>query len=50
MDERQKDFVPDDGCLEKVKILQQVIKLQRNKRTEYNIVFLDLVKEFDTVS
>ena len=50
LDERQKGFVPVDGCYENVKILQQVIKQQRRKRKEYNIVFLDLAKAFDTVS
>ena len=50
LDERQKGFVPVDGCYKNVKILQQVIKQQRKKRKEYNIVFLDLAKAFDTVS
>ena len=48
LDERQKGFVLVDGCFENIKILQQVIKEQRKKRKEYNIVFLDLAKAFDT--
>ena len=48
LDERQKGFVLVDGCFENVKILQQVIKEQRRKRKEYNVVFLDLAKAFDT--
>lgn len=35
LNERQKGFVPVDGCYENVKILQQVIKRQRKKRKEY---------------
>ena len=50
MDERQKGFVPVDGCFQNVKILQQIIKQQRKCKKEYNIVFLDLAKAFDTVS
>ena len=50
LDEREKGFVPVDGCFENVKILQQVIKQQRKKRKEYNLVFIDLAKAFDTVS
>ena len=46
--DRQKDFVP--VCFENVKILQNIIKQQRRKRKEYNIVFLDLAKAFDLVS
>ena len=49
-DERQKGFVPVDGCYENIKTLQQIIKLQRRNKKEYNIVFLDLVKAFDIVS
>ena len=50
LDERQKGFVPIDGCFQNVKILQEVIKQQRKKRREYNLVFIDLAKAFDTVS
>ena len=50
LDERQRDFVPVGGCFENVKILQQVISQQRQNRKEYNIIFLDLVKAFNTVS
>ena len=49
-DERQKGFVPVDGCYENIKTLQQIIKLRRRNKKEYNIVFLDLVKAFDIVS
>ena len=49
-DERQKGFVPLDSCFENVKSLQQIIKLQRQRKKEYNIVFLDLAKAFDIVS
>lgn len=50
LDEKEKGFVPVHGCFENKKILQQVIKGQRKKQKEYNIVFLDLRKAFDTVS
>ena len=50
LDERQKGFVPVNGCYENVKILQQMIKKSRNSQREYNIVFIDLAKAFDTVS
>ena len=33
-----------------MKILQNIIKQQKKKRKEYNIVFLDLAKAFDSVS
>ena len=50
LDERQKRFVPVNGCYENVKILQQMIKKSRNSRREYNLVFIDLAKAFNTVS
>ena len=49
-DERQKVFVPVDGCFENVQTLQQIIKSQRQRKKEYNIVLTDLAKAFDTVS
>ena len=50
LDERQKGFVPVDGCFENVKIIQQIVKQQRGNRKEYNLVFIDLAKAFNTVS
>lgn len=50
LDKRQKGFVPVDGCFENVKIIQQIVKQQRKNRKEYNLVFIDLAKAFDTVS
>ena len=50
LDERQKRFVPVNGCYENVKILQQMIKKSRNSRRECNLVFIDLAKAFNTVS
>ena len=50
LDERQKGFVPVDGCFENVKIIQQIVKQQAKNRKEYNLVFIDLAKAFDTVS
>ena len=50
LDERQKGFVPVDGCFENVKIIQQIVKQQTKNRKEYNLVFIDLAKAFDTVS
>ena len=50
LDERQKGLIPVDGCFENVETLQQVIKQQRKRRKEINIVFLDLAKAFDTIS
>ena len=44
LDDRQKGFVPVDGCFKNVKVLQQLIKLQRLKKKEYSIVFIDLAK------
>ena len=38
------------GALRNIKILKQTIKQQRRKRKEYNMVFIDLAKTFDTVS
>lgn len=49
-DERQKGFVPVDGCFGNVQTLQQMIKSQRQRKKEYNIVFIDLAKAFSTVS
>ena len=48
LDEGQKGFVPVDWCYEKVKILQNI--KQRKNRKEYNILFLDLGKAFNSVS
>ena len=50
LDERQKGFVPVHGCFQNVKILQQVIKQQRRRKKEYNILFLDLAKAFNAIS
>ena len=50
LDERQKGFVPVNGCYENVKILQEIVKQQRKRCREYNLVFTDLAKAFDTVS
>ena len=50
LDDRQKGFVPVDGCFENVKTLQQVIKQQRKRHKEINIVFLGLAKAFDAMS
>ena len=47
---RQKAFVPLDGCYQNVKIIQQAIKSHRKNKAEFNLVFLDLAKAFDTVS
>lgn len=49
LDDRQKGFVPVDGCFKNVKTLQNIIKQQRKRKCEYNIVFLDLAKAFDLV-
>ena len=49
INERQKAFVPMDGCFENVKILQTVMKQSKKQKRELNIVFLDLAKAFDTV-
>lgn len=50
LDIRQEGFVPVDRCFENVKILPQLIKHQRLKKKEYNIVFTDLAMVSDTVS
>ena len=50
LDERQKGFVPVDGCYENVKILQQTIKQQRKRRKEHNLVFIEFAKAFDSVT
>ena len=41
LDERQKGFLPVDGCFENVQILKEIIKQQRKKRREYNLVFIE---------
>lgn len=48
--ERQKGFVPVDGCYKNVKILQQTSKQQKKRWKEYHLVFIDLAKAFNTVS
>lgn len=50
MDERQKGFVPVDSCFQNVKILKQILTQQKRGKKEYNIVFLDLAKAFNTIS
>ena len=50
LDVKQKGFVSVDGCFENIKTLQQLIKNQRLNGKEYNIVFIDFAKAFDTVS
>ena len=50
LDERQKGFVPVNGCYENVKILQNLVKRKKRSGKEYNLVFIDLAKAFDTVS
>ena len=50
MDERQKGFVPVDSCFQNVKILKQILTQQKRGKEEYNIVFLDLAKAFNTIS
>ena len=47
---RQKAFVPLDGCYQNVKLVQHAIKTHRKNKAEFNLVFLDLAKAFDTVS
>ena len=49
INERQKAFVPVDGCFENVRILQRAIKRSRKARHNLSVVFLDLAKAFDTV-
>ena len=49
INERQKAFVPVDGCYENVKILQNILQNSRKSKKEVNVVFLDLSKAFDTV-
>lgn len=46
---RQKAFVPLHGCFQNVQILQGVVKMQKLAQKELNLVFLDLLKAFDTV-
>lgn len=47
--ERQKRFVPVEGCFENDNILKSIINNQRKKKKANQIVFLDLAKAFDTV-
>lgn len=47
--ERQKRFVPVEGCFENDNILKSIINNQRKKKKANQIVFLDLAKTFDTV-
>ena len=48
--ERQKGFVPVDGCFQNVNILKSIINSERKKKKAYQIVFLDLAKALDTVT
>ena len=48
--QRQKAFVPVDGCCQNVRIIQSIIKRHRKERQELNLVFLYLAKAFDTVN
>ena len=50
LDVKQKGLVSVDSCFENIKTLQQLIKNRRFNGKEYNIVFIDLAKVFDTVS
>ena len=49
LNERQKAFVPVDGCYENVRILQRAIKRSRKAYHNMSVVFLDLAKAFNTV-
>ena len=49
LNERQKAFVPVDGCYENVRILQRAIKRSRKACHNMSVVFLDLAKAFNTV-
>ena len=49
LNDRQKAFIPVDGCYQNVCILQGAIKKSHRARKNVNIVFLDLAKAFDTV-
>ena len=48
--ERQKGFVPVDGCFENVNILKSISSNQRKRKKAYQIVFPDLAKAFDTAT
>ena len=48
--ERQKGFVPVDGCFENVNILKSIISSQRKRKKAYQIVFPDLAKAFNTAT
>lgn len=50
LNDRQKAFVPVDGCFQNVNIIRTVIKRSRKAGIEVNVVFLDLAKAFDTVT
>ena len=46
---KQKAFIPVDGCLENITLLDHVINHYKNKNKSYYIMFLDLSKAFDSV-
>ena len=49
LSERQKAFVPVDGCGENTALLSSVIAHAHKVKTQVHIAFLDLAKAFDTV-
>ena len=50
LNERQKAFVPVDGCLQNTLLLDHLIKEARSNGKSLNLVGIDLAKAFDSVS
>ena len=50
LNQRQRAFIPADGCLENVIDLDYIIRQSRRSKTELNIVGIDISKAFDSVS
>jgi len=47
---RQKAFIPVDGCVENVVLLDTLIKDAKRKLKPLSLTFLDVAKAFDSVS
>ena len=46
---KQKAFIPVDGCLENISLLDHVLNHYKNHNKSYYVMFLDLSKAFDSV-
>ncbi|NXM26387.1 POLR protein, partial [Oxyruncus cristatus] len=47
---RQRGFIKSRGCSENLKLLQLLIRSAKRQHRELGVVFVDIVKAFDTIS